>query len=182
MRNLRVSPFKRRPTPCISSKWPKNSMQFTLGYTFLGVLGKLHRNRKGLTRETNRSVWMIKDAIWGSSPMRRRHPRNTWHDKYLELDSQSCYVNELWLKNTSAMTYSRRESKIQSSGTLREGLNLFVFTKRLTLAIYKQRAYILALETDEVGYMKTKKGLGFFLQTIFFLKDKSYFHHFKRLL
>ncbi len=39
---------------------------------------------------------------------------------------------------------------------------LFCFTKRL--AIYKKRAYILALEyTDQVGYMKIKKGLGFFL-------------------
>ncbi len=37
-----------RPTPYISSKWPKNSMQFTLGMPFLGVLGKFYRNRKGL--------------------------------------------------------------------------------------------------------------------------------------
>ncbi len=45
----------------------------------------------------------------------------------------------------------------------REGL-FFFFTKPLTLAIYKQRAYILALEnTDQVGYKKMKKGLGFFL-------------------
>ncbi len=43
------------------------------------------------------------------------------------------------------------------------------FTKRL--AIYKQRAYILALEyTDQVGYMKMKEGLGFFLEIIFFYK------------
>ncbi len=42
--------FQRRPTPCISSKWPKNSMQFTLGMPFLGVLGQFYRNRKGLTR------------------------------------------------------------------------------------------------------------------------------------
>ncbi len=41
--------FQRRPTPCISSKWLKNSMQFTLGMPFLGVLGKFYRNRKGLT-------------------------------------------------------------------------------------------------------------------------------------
>ncbi len=39
-----------------------------------------------------------------------------------------------------------------------------LFTKRLTLAIYKQYAYILALEnTDQVLYMKIKKGQGFFL-------------------
>ncbi len=37
-------------------------------------------------------------------------------------------------------------------------------TKPLSLAIYKQRAYILALEnSDQVGYMKMKKGLAFFL-------------------
>ncbi len=32
----------------MSSKWPKNSMQFTLGIPLLGVLGKFYRNRKGL--------------------------------------------------------------------------------------------------------------------------------------
>ncbi len=37
-----------RPTSCISSKWPKNSMQFTLGMPFLAVLGKFYRNLKGL--------------------------------------------------------------------------------------------------------------------------------------
>ncbi len=61
------------------------------------------------------------------------------------------------------MTYSQWESKIQGSGKLWE-VFFFFFTKPLTLAIYKQRAYILALEyTDRVGYMKMKKGLGFFL-------------------
>ncbi len=30
------------------SKWPKNSMQFSLGMPFLGILGKFYRNRKGL--------------------------------------------------------------------------------------------------------------------------------------
>ncbi len=40
--------FQRRPTPCISSKWLKNSMQFTLGMPFLGVLRKFYRNLKGL--------------------------------------------------------------------------------------------------------------------------------------
>ncbi len=60
-----------------------------------------------------------------------------------------------------------RESKIQGSGKLGEVIFFvffFFFTKRLTLAIYKQRTYILALEyTDQVGYMKMKKGLSFFL-------------------
>ncbi len=59
------------------------------------------------------------------------------------------------------MTYSQWESRIQGSGKLGD---VFFFTKRLTLAIYEQHAYILALEyTDQVGYMKMKKGLGFFL-------------------
>ncbi len=40
--------FQMRPTSCISSKWPKNSMQFTLGMPFLAVLGKFYRNLKGL--------------------------------------------------------------------------------------------------------------------------------------
>ncbi len=45
--NLRVSPFKGDQL-CISSKWLKNSMQFTLAMPFLGVLGKFYRNLKGL--------------------------------------------------------------------------------------------------------------------------------------
>ncbi len=40
--------FQKRPTSCISSKWLKNSMQFTLGMPFLAVLGKFYRNLKGL--------------------------------------------------------------------------------------------------------------------------------------
>ncbi len=40
--------FQRRPTPCISSKWPKNSMQSTLVMPFVGVLVQFYRNRKGL--------------------------------------------------------------------------------------------------------------------------------------
>ncbi len=40
--------FQMRPTSCISSKWHKNSMQFTLGMPFLAVLGKFYRNLKGL--------------------------------------------------------------------------------------------------------------------------------------
>ncbi len=55
------------------------------------------------------------------------------------------------------MTYSQWESKIQGSG---KDFFFFFFYK----AINKQRAYILALEcTDQVGYMKMKKGLGLFL-------------------
>ncbi len=54
------------------------------------------------------------------------------------------------------MTSSQWESKTQGRWKLGEDF----FTKRL--AIYKQRAYILALEyTDQVGYMKMKKRLGF---------------------
>ncbi len=40
----------------------------------------------------------------------------------------------------------------------------FVFLQIKRLAIYKQRAYILAFEyTDQVGYITMKKGLEFFL-------------------
>ncbi len=42
------------------------------------------------------------------------------------------------------MTYSQWESKIQGSWKLGEDFFIIFFTKRL--AIYKQRAYILALE------------------------------------
>ncbi len=57
------------------------------------------------------------------------------------------------------MTYSQWESKILCSGKLREDfLFYFYFTERLTLAIYKQCAYILALEyTDQVGNKKMKE-------------------------
>ncbi len=54
------------------------------------------------------------------------------------------------------MTYSQREREIPGSGEVQGGLYFFFF--------YKQRAYIFALEyTEQVGYMKMKKGLEFFL-------------------
>ncbi len=40
--NLRVSPFKWDQPPCISSKWHKNSMQFTLGMPFLGRFRQIY--------------------------------------------------------------------------------------------------------------------------------------------
>ncbi len=64
----------------------------------------------------NRAVWIIKDTIWGN----RRRPQNIWHAKYLELSAilnPAVWMSSdrFWLKNTSAMTYSQRESKIQGS-------------------------------------------------------------------
>ncbi len=48
------------------------------------------------------------------------------------------------------MTYSQWESKIQGSRKFGEEF-IYTFTKHLTLAIYKWRAYILALEyTDQL--------------------------------
>ncbi len=50
----------------------------------------------------------------------------------------------------------------QDTGQREARGGLFFFFTDLTLAIYKQCAYILALEyTDQVGYIKMKKGLGF---------------------
>ncbi len=50
------------------------------------------------------------------TPTRHRHPRNIWHAKYLDLSAiqNPAVWNDFWLKNTSAMTYSQWESKIQS--------------------------------------------------------------------
>ncbi len=50
------------------------------------------------------------------TPTRHRHPRNIWHAKYLDISAIQIPAvwNEFWLKNTSAMTYSKWESKIQS--------------------------------------------------------------------
>ncbi len=90
------------------------------------------------------------------SPTRRRRPRNIWHAKYLELSAihkPAVWMSSdrFWLKNTSAMTYSHWESKIQGSWKFKEVFFfLFFFTKR-------------ALEyTEQVGYMKMKKGLQVF--------------------
>ncbi len=89
------------------------------------------------------------------SPMCRRRPWNIWHAKYLDLSPiQNPAVWMSWLKNTSVMTYNQWEPIFL----------FYFFTKQITLAIYKQRAYIFALEyTEQVSYMKMKKGLGFFL-------------------
>ncbi len=55
------------------------------------------------------------------------------------------------------MTYSQRESKI---GQQEARGGHFVLTKRL--AIYRQPLFLALEYTDQVGYMKMKKGLGFF--------------------
>ncbi len=56
------------------------------------------------------------------SPMRRWHPWNICHAKYLELSAihnPTVWMSFDW-KNTSVMTYSQWESKIQGSGKFGE--------------------------------------------------------------
>ncbi len=102
----------------------------------------------------NHAVW-IKDVIWGHRQISGAVG-----------DSQSCCVNEFWLKKihqwwptaNERATYNRLEAR----GGLFFFFSFFLQIKRL--AIYKQRAYILALEyTDQVGYITMKKGLELFL-------------------
>ncbi len=100
----------------------------------------------------NRAVWIIKDAIWGN----RRHVAdareifgmlNIWSCR----DSQSCCVNEFWpvlAEKYMAMTYSQWESKIQGSWKFEEGfLFIYFFLTKGALEY-----------TEQVGYMKMKKG------------------------
>ncbi len=64
--------------------------------------------------------------------MRRRHPQNIWHAKYLELSAihnPAVWMSSDW--NTSAMTYSQWESKIQCSRKLGEVLS-FIFYKAIS--------------------------------------------------
>ncbi len=64
--------------------------------------------------------------------MRRRHPQKIWHAKYLELSAihnPAVWMSSDW--NTSAMTYSQWESKIQCSGKLGEVLFFFFFYKAI---------------------------------------------------
>ncbi len=61
----------------------------------------------------NRQVWMIKDTIWGN----RRCVADT---------REKLGMLNIW-KNTSAMTYSQWESKIQGSGKFREDFILYSF-------------------------------------------------------
>ncbi len=66
------------------------------------------------------------------SPTRRRRPPNIWHAKYLELSAilnPAVWMSSdrFWLKNTSAMTYSQWESKIQGRGKFKEDFFFFFF-------------------------------------------------------
>ncbi len=84
---------------------------------------KLQTNAR-LRERQSRSV-IIKDAIW----VNRRHPLNIWHVKYLELSAiNNPAVNEFWLRNTSAVTYSQWESKIQGSGKFGEDFIIIIFS------------------------------------------------------
>ncbi len=68
------------------------------------------------------AVWIIKDAIW-ENRLRVADAREIFAI-YLDLSAiQNLAVwNEFWLKNTSAMTCSQWESKIQGSGKFGEEL------------------------------------------------------------
>ncbi len=75
----------------------------------------------------------------------RRRPWNIWHAKYLDLSviQNAAVWNEFWLKNTSAMTYSQWESKIQRSRKFGKDLFCVFFYYYYTLL------YIFALECSE---------------------------------
>ncbi len=88
------------------------------------------------------------------SPTRRRRPWNIWHAKYLELSAilnPAVWMSSdlFWLKNTSAMTYSHWESKIQGSWKFEEGIVfLFVFFfNKASIRIYRTGR----LHEDEEG-------------------------------
>ncbi len=106
----------------------------------------------------NRAVWIIKDAIWG----------NRWcvtdtRKIFGMLNIWSCRRFTIllckWVLTENYISDDLQPTREQDTGQLGEHLFLFFF-----VTIYRQPAYILALEyTDQVGYMKMKKGLGFFL-------------------
>ncbi len=92
----------------------------------------------------NLTVWMIKVAIW----CHRRCVADTW-EIFGRLNIWSCRRFTILLCEW-ILTEKYISDNLQS---------MFFFLKRLmlTLAIYKQCAYIFALEyADQVGYMKMK--------------------------
>ncbi len=106
----------------------------------------------------NHAVWIIKDAIWG----------NRWcvtdtRKIFGMLNIWSCQRFTIlrckWVLTENCISDDLQPTREQDTGQLGEHFFLFVF-----VTIYRQPAYILALEyTDQVGYKKMKKGLGFFL-------------------
>ncbi len=93
------------------------------------------------------------------SPMRRRHLWNIWQAKYLELSvnhNPAMWMSSDWKIHQRWPTANERTRHRAAGSSERNYLK--------KKAIYKQRAYILALDyTDQVGYITTKKGLGIFL-------------------
>ncbi len=89
------------------------------------------------------------------SLMRRRRPWNIWHDKYLELSRFTILLCE-WVLTEKYISDDLQPTRERDTGQRgSSGRTLFYF-------FYKQRAYIFALEyTEQVGYMKMKKGLRF---------------------
>ncbi len=100
-----------------------------------------------------------------SSPICRRHLWNIWHIKYLELviHNPAVWMSYHWKLHQWWPTASKR-ARYRAAGSSGRTFIYFIYTKWLTLAIYKQRTYILALDyTDQLCYMKMKKGLRIFL-------------------
>ncbi len=113
----------------------------------------------------NRAVWIIKDAIWGH----RRCVADTC-EIFGILNIWSWWFTILlceWVLTESYISGDlqlMREQDTGKAGSSGKTFIYFIYSKWLTLAIYKQRTYNLALDyTDQLRYMKMKKGLRIFL-------------------
>ncbi len=114
-------------------------------------------SREGQSRSVNYQRCDLRSSL-----MRRRHLGNIWHAKYLELSAihnPAVWMSSDWKLHQWWPTANAR-ARYRACREARRGL-FFFFTK--WLAIYKQPLFLALEYTDQVGYMKMKKGLGFFL-------------------
>ncbi len=112
------------------------------------------RSRKWQSRSVNYQRRDLRE-----SPKRRRHPLNIWHAKYLELSA---------IHNPAVWAHSQWESKMQGNGKFGEDF-LFYFVFIFYIAINVSHLQTMRIHfgiriyRSGIGYMKMKKGLGFFL-------------------
>ncbi len=151
--------------PLLRMSWTSTNAKFTLhdfspifhsptGFDKLPTNARDRRQIGARSREWHsRSVNYQRHDL-RESPTCRRRPRNIWHAKYLELSAilnPAVWMSSdpFWLKNTSAMTYSQWESKIQGSWKFEEVFFFFfIFFCKASIRIYRTGR----LHEDEEGF------------------------------
>ncbi len=94
--------------------------------------------------------------------MRHRHLGNIMHAKYLELSA--IHNPAVWMSfDWKYISDDLQPMREQDTGQREARGGLLFFYKAINVSPLQCAYIFLALETDQLGYMTMKQGLGFFL-------------------